>query len=91
MFLDGVYSDDGESVTFHPLGRLSTAGVEGNHGTSAAFAASSTHSDSEWEMKRDKTMTRSTERCSTRLPTRYSAWNWSSVRSGRELPLVRGS
>ena len=29
VFLDGVYSDDGERVTFHPLGRLSTAEVEG--------------------------------------------------------------
>ncbi len=28
VFLDGVYSDDGDSVTFHPLGRLSTADVE---------------------------------------------------------------
>ncbi len=29
VFLDGVYSDGGENVTFHPLGRLSTAEVEG--------------------------------------------------------------
>ena len=29
MFLDGVYSDGGDRVTFHPLVRLSTAEVEG--------------------------------------------------------------
>ena len=29
VFLDGVYSDGGDRVTFHPLGRLSTAEVEG--------------------------------------------------------------
>ena len=29
MFLDGVYSEVEDSVTFHPLGRLSTKDVEG--------------------------------------------------------------